>query len=80
MTGLSASRFGLTGRGEITVGNIAALVVSDATRVIDGATFAQPNMLSAGIDLVVVAGVSTYREQRLTGARAGRFLSRLERV
>ena len=76
MTGLSARRFNLHGRGEIAVGNIADLVVFDAEHVIDRATFEAPTVVSDGIDAVIVGGTITYRERRLTGNRAGRFLRR----
>ncbi|MBP8295186.1 MAG: D-aminoacylase [Burkholderiales bacterium] len=76
MTGLSARRFNLTERGEIAVGNFADLVVFDAERVIDRATFENPTQPSDGIDLVLVGGTITYRDRQATGQRAGRFLRR----
>jgi N-acyl-D-amino-acid deacylase len=76
MTGLSARRFNLAGRGEIAPGNFADLVVFDPERIIDRATFADPTRPADGIDLVLVNGTMTYRERRLTGDRAGRFLRR----
>lgn len=80
MTGLSARQFNLQERGKIAVGNFADLVVFDPERVIDRATFADPTLPSEGIDLVIVAGTITYRERRLTGDRAGRFLRRGSRA
>jgi N-acyl-D-amino-acid deacylase len=44
--------------------------------VIDSATFANPQQAADGIDAVWVNGVLTYREQAVTGARAGRFVAR----
>ncbi|WP_321794317.1 D-aminoacylase [Caballeronia sp. J97] len=76
MTSLSARRFGLTERGELKVGYHADLVVFDPDRVRDAATFAQPQQAADGIDAVWVNGVLTYREQAVTGARAGRFVAR----
>ena len=76
MTGLSARRFNLVGRGEIAPGNFADLVVFDPERIIDRATFANPTLPSEGIDLVIVNGATTYRGGQPTGHRAGRFLRR----
>ena len=76
MTGLSAARFGLRGRGEIAAGNVADLVVFDADRVIDRSTFEVPIQQSQGIDLVMVAGEIALRDGQPTGARSGRFLRR----
>jgi N-acyl-D-aspartate/D-glutamate deacylase len=52
----------------------------DPENVIDRATFANPTLLSDGIDLVIVDGTITYRERQLTGNRAGRFLRRESRA
>ena len=76
MTSLSARRFGLSERGEVKVGYHADLVVFDPERVHDAATFAKPQQAADGIDAVWVNGVLTYREQAVTGARAGRFVAR----
>jgi N-acyl-D-amino-acid deacylase len=76
MTSLSARRFSIAERGEVKVGYHADLVVFDPARVIDSATFANPQQAADGIDAVWVNGVLTYREQAVTGARAGRFVAR----
>ncbi|MDR5764101.1 MULTISPECIES: D-aminoacylase [Caballeronia] len=76
MTSLSARRFSIAERGEVKVGYHADLVVFDPERVIDSATFANPQQAADGIDAVWVNGVLTYREQAVTGARAGRFVAR----
>ncbi|HET6280676.1 MAG TPA: D-aminoacylase [Polyangia bacterium] len=76
MTGLSASRFGLRGRGEIAAGNIADMVVFDAQRVVDRSTFEAPIQQAQGIDLVMVAGEIALRDGQPTGQRSGRFLRR----
>jgi N-acyl-D-aspartate/D-glutamate deacylase len=51
-------------------------VVFDPERVRDAATFTQPQQAADGIDAVWVNGVLTYREQAVTGRRAGRFVAR----
>ena len=42
MSGLSAARFGLTGRGHVAVGSYADLCVFDADSIIDRASFTEP--------------------------------------
>lgn len=75
MTGLSAERFGLRDRGRIAVGCVADLVMFDPAAVIDRATFDNPTRPSVGIDLVMVAGETVWRDGRATGARPGRPLT-----
>lgn len=75
MTSLSADRFGLAGRGRIAEGAFADLVLFDAERVADRATFEAPHVFPDGIDLVVVNGRVAWDGSRY-GERAGRALSR----
>jgi len=56
MTGLSARRFGLAGRGAIAAGYYADMVVFDENLIADRATFQHPTRTSAGIDAVFVNG------------------------
>ncbi len=56
MTALPAQVFGLEGRGVITDGACADLVLFDPATVEDLATFANPHTYPAGVDLVVVNG------------------------
>ncbi len=56
MTGLSARRFGLSERGQVQVGYHADLVLFDADKVQDTATFAEPRQTADGIDAVWVNG------------------------
>lgn len=76
MTGLPARRFALRDRGLIRAGYFADLVLFDYQRIDDVASFQQPRQAAAGIERVFVNGVQTYAQQRLSGVRAGRFLSR----
>ncbi len=76
MTGLSAMRFGLTGRGFVRPGCAADLVVFDPQRVRDAATFTAPTTPAEGIVQVLVNGTATWVEGRHTGARAGSALRR----
>jgi N-acyl-D-amino-acid deacylase len=76
MTSLAAQRFGLSHRGTIEVGAHADLVVLDPERVIDRATYAEPTLVSEGIDCVLVGGTVAYGPHGATGARNGGFLHR----
>ena len=77
MTGLSAERFGLAGRGAVRPGYYADLVLFDAGTIADAATFEQPTLPARGIDAVYVNGVPVLEAGRPTGARPGRVLRRL---
>jgi N-acyl-D-aspartate/D-glutamate deacylase len=72
MTSLAADRFGLRGRGRIEPGAFADLVLFDAERVADEATFERPHAFAKGIELVVVNGSVAWDGAR--GDRAGRAL------
>ncbi len=76
MTSLTAERFGLKGRGVVREGAAADLVIFDADRVIDRATFEHPKSPAAGIDLVLVNGEPVWRDGASTGKRPGRVLRR----
>lgn len=76
MTGLSAGRFGLTGRGEIREGHWADLVLFEAEKVRDVADFNRPQQAAEGIDGVWVNGVLSYAQGAANGKRAGVFLAR----
>jgi N-acyl-D-amino-acid deacylase len=74
MTSVTAERFGLTGRGMIRTGNWADVVIFDAGRVIDAATFADPAQYAVGIPHVIVNGALTIDTERHTGVLAGQVL------
>ena len=76
MTGLSAARFGLAGRGEIREGHWADLVLFDPLRVRDVADFKDPQRAAEGIDGVWINGVLSYQDGQANGQRAGQFLAR----
>lgn len=77
MTGLSAQRFRLSGRGLLQAGHFADVVVFDPIRVRDMATFEHPQQFSEGIEQVWVNGISSYtKDGRASGMRAGRFVHR----
>ena len=78
MTGLSARRFQLKGRGVIAIGNAADIVVFDEHQIADTATFAHPTRVSAGIDAVYVNGVLACKGGETVNAHAGRVLRRIK--
>ncbi len=79
MTSLPARTFGFRDRGVIREGAFADLVVFDPARARDRATYERPLQYAEGFETVIVNGVVTLRDGRLTGCRGGRFLSREER-
>jgi len=74
MTSLPAQRFGLTDRGWVKEGFAADLVLFDAQKVMDTATYANPVQAAIGIDAVWVNGMLAYRNGESTSQRAGCFL------
>jgi N-acyl-D-amino-acid deacylase len=76
MTGLAAAQFGFVNRGVVRPGAYADLVVFDAERVIDRATYEEPERLSEGIVLVMVNGIPVWRNGVATGERSGRIVRR----
>ena len=75
MTGLTAARFGLKHRGVIAIGNYADLVLFDANRILDRASFDQPAQISDGIVSVWVNGKLGWHNNGSTGQCHGRFLT-----
>ncbi|CAB3883461.1 N-acyl-D-amino-acid deacylase family protein [Achromobacter piechaudii] len=62
MTALPARVFGLAGRGQISVGAWADIVVFDADTVSDRATWDTPTLPSVGVEHVLVNGQQVYPE------------------
>jgi len=74
MTSLPAQTFRFWDRGLIREGFAADLVIFDAEKVIDRATFEQPHQYPEGIHYVLVNGSVTVKGGQHTGARAGKIL------
>lgn len=74
MTDNAARRFGLKGRGRIERGAFADIVVFDAERVNDNATYDDPCQFPTGIPYVVVNGRVAVDSERCTGEMAGRAI------
>jgi N-acyl-D-amino-acid deacylase len=79
MTSMPAARLRLADRGRIAPGFAADLVLFDPATVIDRSTFAEPQMLSRGVQLVIVNGQPVWDNGRPTGARPGRVLGAAKR-
>ncbi|MCJ0763441.1 N-acyl-D-amino-acid deacylase family protein [Variovorax terrae] len=76
MTGLSALRFGLAGRGQVAEGFRADLVLFNPDEVQDRASYREPHLAPAGIEAVFVNGVLACRQGVVTNQRAGQVLRR----
>ena len=76
MTGMPAARLGLIDRGVLREGSAADLVVFDPRTIADRATFDAPHRYAAGIDYVLVNGVTAVENGKFTDSRAGRVLRR----
>ena len=77
MTGLTARRFGLAGRGLLRAGLAADLTLFDPDRVIDGARFDAPTTPPQGIAAVIVNGRVALHDGQPQDDRAGRVLRRV---
>ena len=74
MTSLPAQHFRLADRGVLRDGMAADIVVLDAARISDAATFEKPHAYATGIPYVVVNGVLVVKNGEHTGARPGMVL------
>ena len=75
MTQLPARRLGLKDRGVVAVGARADLVVFDARRVADRATYQEPHQYPTGIEQVLVNGRFVIKDGQHTGSLPGRLLT-----
>jgi N-acyl-D-amino-acid deacylase len=76
MTSAPARRLGLTDRGLIRRGMKADLVVFDPQRVIDRSTFKEPQLLSTGVERVLVNGQPVWEHDHTTGRLPGLVIRR----
>ena len=74
MTDNAARRFNLAHRGRIADGYFADVVVFDADRIIDNATYDDPKQFPAGIPYVLVNGQIAVDDEQCTGVLAGRAI------
>ena len=76
MTGLPASIFGLADRGRIAPGYVADFVLFDPATVTDRASYADPNAVAHGVEVVWLAGRVAYTGDGGPTDRLGRLLRR----
>ena len=74
MSSFPAQRLGLKNRGTIRKGMKADLVLFDKDKVADRATFAAPQTLSEGIEIVWVNGQKVWESGSVTGNLPGEIL------
>jgi N-acyl-D-amino-acid deacylase len=77
MTGLPASRLGLSDRGLLRAGWVADLVLFDPIQIQDRSQFNNPHQYPAGIPHVIVNGQPVVWDGKLTGNAPGRVLRKL---
>jgi N-acyl-D-amino-acid deacylase len=75
MTSLPATQFRFTDRGRLAAGYAADIVIFDAAKVGDAATFEKPHTYPHGIPHVIVNGVPVVRNGEHTGAKSGKPLT-----
>src|SRR4051794_411904 len=76
LTAQPAERIGLSDRGVLRDGARADVVVFDPARFEERGTVYEPNLLAAGMEHVIVNGVPTLRDGKLTGERNGMVVRR----
>ncbi len=74
MTSLTAEKFGLSGRGRITEGSYADIVIFNPDTVIDRATYEDPHQYPEGIVYVIVNGHVVINNGEHTGKLPGKIL------
>ena len=74
MTSMPADRLGLTNRGRIKVGNIADITIFNANSIKDNSKFTDPHHYPTGVIYVLVNGVLTIDDGKMTDNRAGLLL------
>jgi len=71
---LTAATFGIKKRGSIEIGNFADIIIFDETKFKPKADFANPEVLSEGVEYVFVNGQSAIEEGQPTSGLFGRVL------
>lgn len=76
MTGLTADRLELPGKGLLKDGYDADLLILDYENLHVNATYDDPNRKTDGIDAVFVGGECVYRDLEFTGTYSGKVIRR----
>ena len=76
LSGHACERFAIPGRGLISPGRVADLVVVEPTKVRAPASYDFPNEPAIGVRRVFVSGAEVFRDGALTGRKAGRSIRR----
>ena len=74
LTSLPAETLKLERRGRLQPGYFADVVMFDANKIQDHATFEKPHQYSTGVAHVFVNGVQVLKDGEHTGAKPGRFV------
>ena len=74
ITSLPAEREHLSGRGLLKSGFYADVTVFDPAKILDTATYTEPDQVSTGVEYVLVNGQLEWERGKLTGATGGRRL------
>lgn len=74
MTSIPAQQINQTERGLVKEGVYADLVVFDADKIKDLATYTDPHRFSVGIVHLIINGVPVIRNAAITGEKPGRVL------
>jgi len=74
LTSLPATNLKIQKRGSLTPGYFADLVIFDAAKIQDHATFENPHQYSTGMQHVFVNGVQVLENAEHTGAKPGRVV------
>lgn len=76
ITLFNAERFGFTDRGRLEAGKAADITIFDYDTITDNATYAEPQLLSEGIEYVLVNGALALKKGKSTNACAGRAIKK----
>ncbi len=78
ITSMPAFKAGIRGRGLVHEGFFADLVIFDADKIIDRATYTDPHQYPDGINYVIVNGGVAVSDGEITGERKGKILKRFK--
>jgi N-acyl-D-amino-acid deacylase len=78
MTSLPAAKFNIRDRGMIVVGKFADIAVIDLKNFTDRATYEDRSRYSEGVMYLLVNGVLSIENGKVTGRRGGRALKRTD--